>query len=102
MQLISESAVDLKAVSKALTFVLRGLPRPDGMKPPTATATRYTRRSERFMDPDTMEDLLERVSEVRESTISFAGQGSFVLTETEDRVSRQEADSVWRAPGLDT
>ncbi|HOF89813.1 MAG TPA: hypothetical protein PLZ36_17175 [Armatimonadota bacterium] len=102
VHLVSESDVDLKAVSKALTYVLRTLPRPDGMKPPTVTATRYTRRSERVVDPDTMEDLQERVAEVRESTISVAGQGSFVLTETEDRVSRQEADTVWKAPGLET
>jgi hypothetical protein len=102
VRLSTATTLDLKAMSKALTFMLRTLPRPDGMPAPSVVATRYTLTGERLVDPNTLESLEERSTEIRESTITVKGLGSFEMVETEEKASHQEADSTWKAPGLDS
>lgn len=102
VRLAYEESIDLKALSKALTASFRSLPRPDGMKPPVVTATRYVKKGERLVDPKTMETLFEKSTEVRESTIKVDGMGSFTMVEEENTEEREEADSVWRATAQQT
>ncbi len=102
VRLAYEESIDLKALSKALTASFKSLPRPDGMKAPVVNATRYVSKGERLVDPKTMETLYEKSTEVRESTVTVDGTGTFTMVEEEASEERQEADTVWRANAQET